>query len=171
MRNYILTGGFVVFFTAACAATHAANDSILEKSKRDEIARVRDDDADMVAAFQKARATLKEFLALVREPRSSITTYAVKIGIPDRGEREYFWISRFSQQGGLLIGRIDNTPRLVSNVREGERISFKENDVVDWLYRENGNMVGNFTACALLKKEPPQQADAFKKEYGLNCPP
>jgi uncharacterized protein YegJ (DUF2314 family) len=71
----------------------------------------------------------------------------------------------------MLIGRIDNTPRSVTNVREGQKISFEESDVVDWLYRENGKMVGNFTACALIKKETPKQAEAFKKEYGLNCDP
>lgn len=160
-----------IHFTAASAVAHAANDSVLEKSKRDEIARVADSDADMKAAFRRARATLKEFLALARSPRPTITSYAVKIGIPDRDEMEYFWISQFTQTNGRIVGRLANTPRIVRNVREGERISFKETDIVDWLYRENGKMVGNFTACALIKKETPQQAEAFKREYGLNCEP
>ena len=30
-------------------------------------------------------------------------------------------------------------------------------------------MHGNFTACALLSKEPPKEAEAFKKQYGLRC--
>jgi uncharacterized protein YegJ (DUF2314 family) len=153
------------------AAAQAAGESVLEKSKRDEIARVKTTDPDMNAAFRKAQKSLKEFLVLVRDPRPSITSYAVKIGILDRGATEYFWISRFVQQDGMLIGRIDNTPRSVTNVREGQKISFEESDVVDWLYRENGKMVGNFTACALIKKETPKQAEAFKKEYGLNCDP
>jgi uncharacterized protein YegJ (DUF2314 family) len=164
-----LCGLFAAAFLALTVSADAQ--SILEKAKRDEIARVRRDDADMEAAFLKARATLKEFLALVREPRPSITSYAVKIKIPDRDQREFFWISRFTQQDGVLIGRITNTPRVVRNVREGERISFKESDVLDWLYRENGRMIGNYTACALIKKEPPQQAEAFKREYGLSCEP
>jgi uncharacterized protein YegJ (DUF2314 family) len=159
----------VAIFAAMTGVMHAANDSVLEKSKRDEIARVAPADPDMDAAFKKARATLKEFLALVRQPRETITNYAVKVGIPHREGTEYFWISRFIQEKDRLVGRIDNTPRMVRNVREGERISFKESDVVDWLYRENGKMVGNYTACALIKKEPPQQAEAFKKHYGLSC--
>lgn len=153
----------------AALATQATGQTILEKAKRDQTARVATNDPDMAAAFRKARASLKEFLALVRSPRPSITNYAVKIGIPYRGGTEYFWISRFVQKDGVIIGRIDNTPRSVTSIREGERISFEEGDVVDWLYRENGKMIGNFTACALIKKEPPQQAAAFKKEYGLTC--
>ena len=30
-------------------------------------------------------------------------------------------------------------------------------------------MHGNFTACALLTKESPKDAAAFKKQYGLSC--
>ena len=156
-------------FLALSAIAIANGQTVLEKSKRDETVRIRQDDADMEDAFRKARTTLKEFLALARNPRPTITNYAVKIGIPDRDQREFFWISRFTQHHGRLVGRIDNTPRLVRNVREGERISFKESEVVDWLYRENGKMFGNYTACALIKKEPPKQAEAFKKGYGLDC--
>ena len=156
---------------AVSAYAPAAGQSLLEKSRSDQIASVPKDDSDMESAFRKARATLKEFLALVVAPRPSITNYAVKIGIPDRENVEYFWISRFVQIDGLLIGKIDNTPRSVKNVRKGERISFKESDVVDWLYRENGKMIGDYTACALIKKEPKEHAEAFKKQHGLNCDP
>ena len=30
-------------------------------------------------------------------------------------------------------------------------------------------MMGNFTACALLTKEPPARAESFKRQYGLSC--
>lgn len=150
-------------------AAQAEGESALEKSKRDAIAQVKADDPIMDAAFRKARKSLKQFLALAQNPRPSITNYAVKIGVVDGAATEYFWISRFVQQDGLLIGRIDNTPRSVKNVREGQKIRFEESDVVDWLYRENGKMTGNFTACALISKESSKQAEAFKKEYGLTC--
>ena len=145
--------------------------STLEKSQRDEIALVPNDDPDMAAAFRKAKETLDGFLAKVHDPRPSITAYAVKIPIRDKDETEYFWISRFAQRDGRLIGRIDNTPRLVHNVKEGEEISFKPSDVVDWLYLENEKMVGNFTACVIIKHDTPQDAEAFKRHYGLTCEP
>jgi hypothetical protein len=37
---------------------------------------------------------------------------------------------------------------------------------VDVLKRK---MYGNFTACALLTREPPQQAAEFRRRYGLEC--
>lgn len=30
-------------------------------------------------------------------------------------------------------------------------------------------MKGNYTACALLKRETKANAEAFKREYGLDC--
>ena len=51
----------------------------------------------------------------------------------------------------------------------GQVIEFSESEIVDWLYTENGKMIGNFTACALLKREPPDQLEAMKKQYGLSC--
>lgn len=166
---FSLCGLFAAAFLALAVSVSAQ--TVLDKAKNDQIARVPKGDAEMAAAFRKARATLKEFLALARAPRSSITNYAVKVGIPEGDTTEYFWISKFIEKDGEFIGRIDNTPRLVRSVREGQRILFEESDIVDWLYRENGKMVGNYTACALLKKEPPRQAEAFKKEFGLACDP
>ena len=170
MRKSILCFLAISLIVLTNAAPVSAQ-SLLEKARRDQIARVPTADPEMETAFRKARATLKDFLVLVRTPRPSITNYAVKIGVPDRGETEYFWISRFIQKDGLLIGKIDNTPRFVRNVSEWQMLSFKESDVVDWLYREGEKMIGNYTACVLVKREPPIQAEAFKKQYGLDCEP
>jgi len=39
----------------------------------------------------------------------------------------------------------------------------------DWLYIENGMMRGNYTACALLISAPKNEAEEFKKTFGLSC--
>lgn len=143
--------------------------TLLEKTERDGIAEVARGDPNMEAAFRKAKATLPEFIALIRAPRKTITSYAVKVRISDRNGNEYFWVGRPREENGLFIGRIGNIPRLVKNVQEGELISFKQSDIFDWLYRENGRMVGNFTACALLKSESVADQVAFKRRYGLSC--
>ena len=123
----------------------------------------------MATAFRRAKATLPKFLALARAPRSTITRMGLKVPIRDRGSTEYFWITPFIEKDGVLIGRIDNTPRSVSNVKAGQVIKFDPDDVVDWFYRENGRMVGNYTACALLKRESPHEVEAFRKRFGLTC--
>jgi len=143
--------------------------TVVDKARRDQVAMVEKDDPDMAAAYRKARQTLPEFLALAREPRPSATNLAVKIAIPAGDNKEYFWLAPFAPRGDKYAGRINNTPRMAKQVKLGQLVEFSEAEIVDWLYMEGGKMRGNFTACALLKREPPDQLEAMKKQYGLSC--
>jgi len=144
--------------------------TFVERAKRDELAIVAKDDPDMAAAFRKARDTLPEFLALAQAPRPTIDHLAVKVGISTGGDgKEYFWLAPFEPRDGKYSGRINNTPRAAKTVKFGQVIEFAEAEIVDWLYVEDGKMIGNFTACALLKREPPDQLEAMKKQFGLSC--
>jgi uncharacterized protein YegJ (DUF2314 family) len=120
---------------------------------------------------RKARATLPEFLALVKEPRASVSGMSVKIGIPHgRNDREFFWIVDLAlADGGKITGRLGNSPRFVKNVSAGQMLRFTEADVVDWLYREDGRMKGNYTSCALIAREPKDKRDALARQFQANC--
>ena len=162
----ILFGGYW-FFSGSYST-----ETFVERARRDEASRVAKDDPDMAAAFRKARETLPEFLALARAPRPTIDHFAVKVGIPAGDDSsEFFWLSPFEPRGGKYTGRINNTPRMAKTVKLGQTIEFSEDEIVDWLYTEDGKMRGNFTACVLLKREPPDQREAAKKEFGLSCDP
>lgn len=127
-------------------------------------------DALMEDAKRKARASLPEFLALVRAPRPSITSMGVKVGIPyGRNDMEYFWFVDLSIDDGKIVGRLSNEPRYAKSVRAGQRLRFTEDDVIDWFYREDGKMKGNFTSCALIAREPADQRDALVKRFGVDC--
>ncbi len=141
------------------------------KAERDEVVFMPDDDPAMRRAFQQARATLDDFLAKAAKPPKGTDHYAVKVGIRDGKQTEYFWISDFSAKSGKFSGQISNEPQLVSNVEAGETYQFGKGEIVDWLYVDNnsGRMMGNFTACALLSKEPPAVAADMKKRFGLHC--
>ncbi len=164
-----ILASFATIFLALSVMPVLAGDSVVDRARRDEITAVPKGDPDMQAAFRKARETLGDFLALARAPRSSIDHMAVKVAIHDRGETEYFWISPFREKDGAFIGTINNTPRSVRNVQFGQTITFQTSDIVDWLYRENGKMIGNYTACVLLRQVPPSERKAFEREYGLDC--
>lgn len=124
----------------------------------------------MADAVRKARATLPEFLALVKEPRTSVTGMAVKIGIPHgRNDHEFFWLMDLAISDGKITGRLSNQPRFVKNVSAGQMLRFTEGDVVDWLYREDGKVRGNYTSCALIAREPKEKRDVLAKQFSANC--
>jgi uncharacterized protein YegJ (DUF2314 family) len=132
-------------------------------------ATVRTDDPVMAAAKQKARETLPGFLTLAKAPRPSTEGFSVKVGIRDRGHTEFFWITSFEHKDGRFSGTINNELRNVRNVRFGERITFTDTEIADWLYIDDGKMKSNYTGCAILKHEPAKQREAYKKRVGLDC--
>lgn len=158
---------FLLFF-----AVQSVNaQPLTERAKNDELAFMQDEDPAMQKALQAARATLDEFLEKAKAPPSGTSSYAVKIGIKEGNNTEYFWVNELATAGDELTGKINNEPRMVKLVKFGETYKFSKSQIVDWTYldRTNRKMAGNFTACALLSKEPPAEAEAMKKHYGLNC--
>ena len=145
--------------------------SINDKVANDEVTMVDDDDAAMLRAFEKARSTLDGFLAQMDSKDAAVESPALKVKIEHRGQVEYFWVMKFTRSGKGFVGYLANEPRLVANVRFGQRYKFSREDIYDWTYVEagTGKLKGNFTACALLVHETPEAARQFKEENNLEC--
>ncbi|MES2712542.1 MAG: DUF2314 domain-containing protein, partial [Pseudomonadota bacterium] len=63
-----------------------------------------------------------------------------------------------------------NTPRHVRGYREGQRLSFVQAEIVDWMFIDaEGRMRGNRTACVLLEQESVAAREEFRRAYGLDC--
>jgi uncharacterized protein YegJ (DUF2314 family) len=166
MRHLPSIAVFVILTTALAAA-----ETLLERAKRDDIAFVEKNDPEMAAAMRRARETLPDFLKLARAPRPKTRGFAVKVAVVENDDVEYFWIAPFQPGKAGFAGEINNAPQLVKKVKLGQKITFREDEIVDWLYDDGGRMMGNFTACVLLKREPKQESEAFMKQFGLRCDP
>jgi uncharacterized protein YegJ (DUF2314 family) len=158
---------------AACVAAGIVpgrTQGLLEKAERDEIALVAKDDPTMAAAMRKARATLADFLSAARAPGEGTEGFSVKVAVREGNSAEYFWVIPFeAKAAGRFSGKLNNTPRTVRTVKNGQTLDFSEREIVDWMYFDHGKMKGNYTACALLKTAPKSDVDAFKKRFGLEC--
>lgn len=160
----------VVGLVVAGIAYHTATDqSFLARAKRDEVVLVKKEDPALEAARSKARATLPGFLAIAKQPTPAMRNFALKVRVSDDHGVEYFWVTGFTANGGRFSGKIDNTPRMVRSVTSGQIIQFGESEITDWMYMDGGKMKGNYSACALLQREPKDQQDAVKSRFGLNC--
>ena len=143
-----------------------------EKLKSDQLLFMSDDHPAMAAAFRKSKATLNEFLESTKSPSPTMTSVAVKVALTDGKETEYFWITPFERlPDGRFTGEVNNTPVQVRNYSMGQKISFSEKEIVDWMYYDKAErkMHGNFTLCALLTVESKAEADEVKRRLGLQC--
>lgn len=156
---------------AAMWAAQAAAQGIADQAAQDEIVFMSSEEPAMRRAFARAARTLPDFLKDAANPAVGTSNYSLKVAISDGTRTEYFWVGDFVHEGDTFHGTLNNEPRLVKKHKLGDRITFRRAQIADWAYmdRIHGRMVGNFTACALLTKEPPEQAAAFKKRYGLSC--
>lgn len=169
MRIALLSALIGAAVVSSATTFPARAQTVIDRAQRDELFLVPNEDPGMAAAMRKARATLKDFLAIAAKPGPAMKGFSVKVPVREGKAAEYFWITPFEPKDGRFTGRINNTPRTVRNVKAGQTIAFGEEEIADWLYLDNDKMKGNFTACVLIRNAPKDQQDAFKKRYGLDC--
>ncbi len=174
MRRRLMTSiGCAMLLSAAVAvglsSRPADAQTITQKAERDELAIVAKSDPVMAKAMSKARQTLPDFLTTAASPKPGMEGFAVKVAIREGEAAEYFWITPFTIKDGTFSGELNNRPRAVHSVKFGQTITFGQSEIVDWMYMDGETMKGNYTACALLKSASKQEADEFKKRFGLNC--
>ena len=108
------------------------------------------DDAEMNAAIAEARRRWPEFVAALRA-KPDVERY-VKLAWRDGEEVEHIWAKVERVEDGKVTATIDNQPRSVRNLKQGQRVTVAEAEVEDWLWQEGGKMVGGFTVEVLRKR-------------------
>jgi uncharacterized protein YegJ (DUF2314 family) len=58
---------------------------------------------------------------------------------------------------------ISNRPKIVANVKPGDRILILPTDITDWFYMREGKYVGLRTMKPRFKNMPTEQVEAFKR--------
>lgn len=165
-RLIVLSAGLIILLLSPPVFA----DSFTDKAKKDRTVEVSDEDPAMQKAMERARAGLDDFLRKAGSPPPDTDQYSVKVRVSEGDSQEYLWVSNLKAQGDLWSGRIDNMP-VMRSVKKGQAYSFAKTEIVDWTYidKNKKRIVGNFTTCALLTKEPPEVAQKIQKQYGLEC--
>ena len=160
-------------FLAAILASSVAHSQVTsDRAQKDDLVFMEDEEPAMRKAFAKAAESLDDFLAKAKAASPEHTSFSLKVAISEGEKTEYFWVNNFVQIGeDSFQGEIGNEPRMVKAVKFGQRYLFPRTHIVDWTYidKPRRSMVGNFTLCALLTKDPKSEADAMKKRFKLNC--
>lgn len=159
----------VMISLVALLAGPSGAQTLIDKAARDDTARVESGDPEMTAAIAKARAGLDVFLARADDPGDNQRDFSVKVKVPLRDHSEFLWLRPFVRDGDHFVGRVVNTPRDIANLKYGDRLAFERKDIADWSYKQNGRVIGNYTACVLIAREPPEQRAAFRDTYGIDC--
>jgi uncharacterized protein YegJ (DUF2314 family) len=120
---------------------------------------------EMAQAIATARRRLPVFWERVRANEPTETGYAVKVIASDQNGVEHLWLTRITLRNGRIYGMIDTAPRIVRSLRAGQILDVRQDSIVDWLYFENGRMVGNETGRVMLRYLAPAEREQMLKLY------
>ena len=123
---------------------------------------VPNNDPELAAAIAKARAGISTFWTAYEKPAEGMENFNLKVAIRDGKDVEHIWLGDITRTDGKLEGTIGNAPEIVSNVEAGQRYTFTDADVSDWMFIRNGKIVGNETMRPLLKRLPKAQAAEYR---------
>jgi uncharacterized protein YegJ (DUF2314 family) len=119
--------------------------------------------AAMHQAVKEARKTVGKFIAALEHPAAGQQDFEVKKPFIQGNQVEHIWLSDVRFVGNLFQGRIDNQPRKIVGLKIGETASVKPNEISDWLFVDNGKLVGGYTVRVHYNELSPQQKQDFDR--------
>jgi uncharacterized protein YegJ (DUF2314 family) len=58
----------------------------------------------------------------------------------------------------MVIGKLGNDPVWATNLKIGDEVTMRISELADWMYLQDGEMVGGFSVKVLLEKSKSQSA-------------
>jgi uncharacterized protein YegJ (DUF2314 family) len=134
---------------------------------REDIIGVKDDDPGMAAAVAEAKATLVEFEDALKKPAGR-DGFALKKKFEENDQVEWMWVCDLKAVAGGFEGALNSEPEVIKKVKLGDKIKLKRDDVADWMYLDNGAMVGGYSVRLLVDRMPPAKRKAMEKDLGID---
>ena len=101
--------------------------------------------AAMHSAVIQARKTVGQFIAALKHPAPGQTDFEIKKPFIQNGQIEHIWLSDVQLVGNRFQARVDNQPRKIQGLKLGQVVSVDPKEISDWLYIDNGKLVGGYT--------------------------
>ena len=145
--------GIVLTLLTACSKRDKERDRVL----------MMDSDPEMLAAISKAQATFPQFWQVFEKRARGETNFLLFVKITDKGRIEHFSVTDFEFRDSKTMVTISNAPKIVTNVKLGDRIEIPATNITDWSYMRDGKYVGLFTLKARFKWLPADQVEQIKR--------
>lgn len=163
-------GGMVLFVVGSAGlltlddALHA--DGVRQRNKPDiqKVAASPQEEA-MEKAMDEAVEKLDTFNAVLKAPKKNQEQFSIKFLVEVKNEAELLWLTEPKFEKGEYTGKVANQPALAKHLKPGETIKVKEDDVVDWMYVEDGKLKGGYTIRAQRKFTQAAEIKKFDDQF------
>ena len=127
---------------------------------------VKDSDPAMNKAMEKARATLDQFTAALQKPGPKQHDFSLKAKFQEGEKAEHMWVNNPTISGDSIKGKLGNDPDNLKKVRMGMTVTVSRDRVSDWMYVDDGKLVGGYTLRVLRDKMSAKE----RKEFDASVP-
>jgi uncharacterized protein YegJ (DUF2314 family) len=156
---------FLVGVLSSCT-NHTALETSTEP--KENILYVASNDMGMSLAITNAKKTSNNFIKAFRNPKPSFHGFSVKKPYLIKGQRfENMWIGDLHEVGDHLEGHITNTPVETTEVKDGQLVSVKLNETVDWMYLDGNSLVGGYTIKLFYDRMNEDEKKNFTNKAGF----
>jgi uncharacterized protein YegJ (DUF2314 family) len=120
------------------------------------------DDPEMTAAIDEAKRTLDEFMRAYLEPGANQRGFLLKVFFDDEDEEqsEHIWVADVEETGTGFRGVIANEPVMLS-LRFQQPVEFEAARITDWMFIDNGRLVGGYTTRLIRQRMSQEERAAF----------
>jgi uncharacterized protein YegJ (DUF2314 family) len=123
------------------------------------------EDEQMAAAIRKAKDTLRQFFEAFIEPTEKQHSFLVKVVFDEGEQREHIWLADLDFRGAMPSGVIANEPNL-PGLKFMQRVEFEPSYISDWMYVEDGYLVGGHTTRVIREGMTPEE----RKKHDAGSP-
>ncbi len=157
----------LIGFTVVCMLFAGCGENTGPKEDESNYA-TKFDKKNMDEAITKAKKTLPEFIKALKKPSPGMKRFAIKRGFKagKKADAEHMWIFGITYDGKIFKGRIGNQPMDTKEVKYGDIVEVKPEQITDWKYVDGGILKGGYTIRVLVKDFSPKEREKLFKKAG-----
>ena len=115
---------------------------------------------ELLRITREAQAGLSFFFRLLTAAEDGEGGFCVKYPFTsDSGgvDSEQMWLTGIRFRNNRYYGKLANTPVHVSGMKKGDTVSFIPDNITDWMYVKNGEIIGGRSIKYLLEQIPEKE--------------
>lgn len=165
MRHIVIVLVLVAVLPMACKK---GNRVVKREGEPDYV--VSKNNALMDRAKRKAQDTYRELITALQNPKPTMDGFAVKKPFRAGGGFEHIWVGEVRWDGSAFTGTVNNEPVDTKEVRFGQTVTVRPDEISDWMYIDNGTLKGGYTIRALYHEASAKEKRDLDKQLPFKVP-
>lgn len=125
-------------------------------------------DVEMNNAIQLAKDNIDIFINALKSGKESQSNFSLKKPFETPFGHEHIWINNIEINKGTFLGRVDNVPEDIPDLKQGDIIEIELEEITDWYFFENDTLVGGETIKLIRNRMTEEERNEFDKIFEVN---